>query len=132
MVDVVVEVGPRRRTFARAVEWPGWCRSGRTEDASLQALNAGRVRYAAVAAAAGYALPDGDVNVIEHLKGTAVTDFGAIASLGATDLAPLTPRRPRAARRAAGGDLGDVRRGTRSTTPGSSRIDRKRVVDGRP
>ena len=90
MIDVVVEVGPKRRTFARAVEWPGWCRSGRTEDAALQALDAERVRYAAVAAAAGYALLRGDLRVIEHVNGSAVTDFGAIAALSATDLAPLT------------------------------------------
>jgi hypothetical protein len=42
MEDVVIERGPRRRVFARAVEWPGWCRSQRDERAALAALGAWR------------------------------------------------------------------------------------------
>jgi len=38
-IAVYVEVTPRR-TFAGAVEWPGWCRSGKTVDDALQALAA--------------------------------------------------------------------------------------------
>jgi hypothetical protein len=91
LVSVVIEVGPKQRAFARAVEWPGWCRPGRNEDAALQALDAHRLRYAAVGAAAGYALPKDGLRVIEHVNGTAVTDFGAIAALSASDQVPLTP-----------------------------------------
>jgi hypothetical protein len=91
LVSVVIEVGPKQRAFARAVEWPGWCRSGRNEDAALRALDAQRLRYAAVASAAGYGLPKDDPRVIERVNGTAVTDFGAIAALSASDQVPLTP-----------------------------------------
>ena len=55
-VDVVLEVGAKR-VFARAVDWPGWCRSGRTEEAAVEALAAVRDRYAPVAAAAGLRAP---------------------------------------------------------------------------
>ncbi len=36
-IEVYLEIGAKR-TFANAVEWPGWSRAGRDEDAALQAL----------------------------------------------------------------------------------------------
>ena len=39
--------------FASASEWPGWCRSGRDEEAALGALAAYAARYAPVASEAG-------------------------------------------------------------------------------
>lgn len=36
---VGLEVGSKR-VFAWALEWPGWCRAGRTEDLALEALAA--------------------------------------------------------------------------------------------
>jgi hypothetical protein len=38
-LDVYVETGAKR-TFAGAVDWPGWCRSGRDEEAAIEALSA--------------------------------------------------------------------------------------------
>ena len=38
-VDVFVESG-RKRVFASALDWPGWCRSGRTEELAIEALAA--------------------------------------------------------------------------------------------
>ena len=35
--DVYLEVGSKR-VFAGAVDWPGWCRSGRDEATALEAL----------------------------------------------------------------------------------------------
>jgi len=35
--DVYLETG-QKRVFAAAVDWPGWCRSGRDEASALQAL----------------------------------------------------------------------------------------------
>ena len=46
-IPVYLEV-TRKRTFAGAVEWPGWCRSGKTPDEALEALVAYADRYAAV------------------------------------------------------------------------------------
>lgn len=34
---VHLEVG-RKRVFAWALDWPGWCRPGRTEELALEAL----------------------------------------------------------------------------------------------
>ncbi len=40
-MPVYLEVGPRR-IFAGAIDWPGWCRSGRDEETALEALVATR------------------------------------------------------------------------------------------
>lgn len=36
-IDVFLEAGTKR-TFAGALDWPGWCRSGPDEGAAVQAL----------------------------------------------------------------------------------------------
>ena len=84
-----LEVAPRR-TFACAVEWPGWCRSGRGEEEALAALLAYAPRYAAVVAGAGLAFSaPTDVEVVERLTGNATTDFGAPGVPAAADRRPL-------------------------------------------
>jgi hypothetical protein len=76
-VDVTVEVTDTK-AFASALGWPGWCRSGRTEQDAVEALAAYRDRYAVVAAEAGLALPDDvELHVVERLPGTTTTTFGA-------------------------------------------------------
>ena len=79
-IDVYLEVGSKR-VFAGAIEWPGWCRSGKTSDAALEALLAYAPRYAkAVGRAGGPFTPPKSVDafkVVEKLKGDATTDFGA-------------------------------------------------------
>src|SRR4029077_7772825 len=55
-IAVVVEVAPKR-SFASALDWPGWCRSGRTPGEALEAVAAYADRYAAVASTAGLRLP---------------------------------------------------------------------------
>jgi hypothetical protein len=82
---VYLEVGSKR-AFACALDWPGWCRAGRDEARALEALEASRPRYTAVAAAAGITLPAGaEFEVVERLRGTATTDFGAPDALAGTD-----------------------------------------------
>ena len=75
-----------RRTFASALDWPGWSRSGRDEAAALAAFAAAGERYAAVAAAAGRQPAAGPqlgadqvlfTEIVERLPGTATTAFGA-------------------------------------------------------
>jgi hypothetical protein len=75
---VYVEVGGKR-AFAIAADWPGWARSGKNEEAALEALAAYAPRYAKVARLARLELPEGATSfeVVERLKGTATTDFGA-------------------------------------------------------
>ncbi|HEY0408991.1 MAG TPA: hypothetical protein VGE42_01860 [Candidatus Dormibacteraeota bacterium] len=91
-IAVAVEVGPRR-TFASAVDWPGWCRVARGgPDAALEALAAYAPRYARVTERAGIALPAsaaGALSVVETVPGTAITDFGAPNVVTASDRLPL-------------------------------------------
>jgi hypothetical protein len=79
-IDVYLEVGARR-TFAGALDWPGWCRSGRDPDAALQALFEYGPRYARVLSRArlGFSAPSDSkaLVVVERLEGGAGTDFGA-------------------------------------------------------
>ena len=46
-MDVYLEIG-KKRTFAGAIDWPGWCRSGPDEASALQALFDYGPRYARV------------------------------------------------------------------------------------
>ena len=46
-IEVFVESG-KKRTFAGAVYWPGWCRAGRDEAGALRALVEYGPRYARV------------------------------------------------------------------------------------
>ena len=91
-LPVYVEVGAKR-TFATAVEWPGWSRGGRNEAEALAALAAHGARYAAVVTAAGLKLaPPQDpagFKVVERVKGSATTDFGVPAIGIPSDGAPL-------------------------------------------
>lgn len=86
-IRVGVEVTDRR-AFASALDWPGWSRAGRDEAAALEALEASRSRYAAVAAAAGLRLPAAGLEVVERLPGTATTSFGAPDAVFALDRRP--------------------------------------------
>lgn len=95
-LDISMEIGAKR-VFACAVGWPGWCRSGKTEDAAIQALLAYAPRYAPVAAAVGDKLPsvgEGVVNVVERVTGDATTDFGAPHKVTDTDRTPLAANEP--------------------------------------
>jgi hypothetical protein len=89
--DVYLEVGSRR-VFACALDWPGWARSGRTEELALQALADYAQRYAAVAERAGIAFPAGagnELRVVERLTGSATTDFGAPDAVASADAEPV-------------------------------------------
>ena len=89
---VYLEVGAKK-VFACAIDWPGWCRSGKTEDAALEALAAYAERYAPVVKRAKVRFPKsaGDsIEVVETLKGSPTTDFGAPDKACADDLKPLT------------------------------------------
>lgn len=92
---VVLEVGAKR-VFASALDWPGWCRVGRSEDTALAALDDYRARYARVAAAAGVPFrPDPPYDVVERVRGDATTDFGAPGVVAAADAEPLTAAQAR-------------------------------------
>ena len=89
---VYLESG-RKRVFACALDWPGWCRSGRDEATALGALAVAAPRYSIVAEEAGVAFPAETADafeVVERLAGSATTDFGAPAEVATRDMEPLT------------------------------------------
>jgi hypothetical protein len=91
-MDIYLEIG-QKKTFAAALHWPGWARSGRDEKAALEALLAYGARYAAVLheARLEFEAPAGPsaFRVVERLAGNATTDFGAPAIIPSADLQPV-------------------------------------------
>jgi hypothetical protein len=87
-IEVYLE-SSKRRVFAGAIDWPGWCRSGKGEEAALEALAAYGPRYADAPRGTklGFAAPPdaSAFRVIERLKGDATTDFGAPGKVPAAD-----------------------------------------------
>jgi len=71
-IDIYLEVG-QKRTFAGAVDWPGWCRSGRDAEAAQQALLDAASRYARIlhAAKIKFSAPTtlDTFKVVEQLEG---------------------------------------------------------------
>ena len=89
-VPVYLEIGAKR-VFACALDWPGWCRSGRGEAQALEALAAAAPRYASVAVAAGLSFPErAAFEVVERVRGSAATDFGVPEKAASSDDAPLS------------------------------------------
>lgn len=83
MTDVYLEQG-RTWTFACAVDWPGWARRGKGDDAALEALLGHAQRYAAVVPG----FEPGELHVVGTLPGTGTTDFGAPDARGPWDDEP--------------------------------------------
>lgn len=115
-VPVFLEVGGKR-VFACALDWPGWCRSGKDEQAALAALAAYLPRYAPVATLAGlpFVPDDARLEVLERLPGSATTDFGAPDAFATRDhdrVDPATGRRLAALVGAAWRLLAEVAAGT--------------------
>jgi hypothetical protein len=91
-IQVYLEIG-KKRSFAAAIDWPGWCRSGRDEASALGALFDYGPRYAQVVQAAHIEFqapvdPSTWV-VVERLEGNTTTDFGAPAMAPSSDRQPV-------------------------------------------
>jgi hypothetical protein len=91
-IDVYLEIG-KSRTFAGALDWPGWCRSGRHEAAALQALFDYGPRYArAIRSARQDFEPPAALAalaVVEKIPGGMGTDFGTPEQIPASDASPV-------------------------------------------
>jgi hypothetical protein len=91
-IDVYLEIG-KKRTFAGAIDWPGWCRRGRDEASALQALVDYGRRYARVLRSTplGFQAPAGPsaFAIVERLEGNATTDFGAPGQVPSSDARPV-------------------------------------------
>ncbi len=73
-------------SFASAIDWPGWCRRAKGEDAAVDELLGYGDRYRAVA---GPRVEVGPPNVVGRVSGNATTDFGAPGLPGPWDDEPL-------------------------------------------
>jgi hypothetical protein len=88
-VAVFVEAGTRR-VFASALDWPGWARPGKSEEAAIAALAEYRPRYAPIVRRAGLRPPAGDLAVAERYPGLARNaDFGSLGEIAARETGPL-------------------------------------------
>jgi len=87
----VFEIGSKR-TFASAIDWPGWCRAGKGQELALQALIDYARRYAVVAKTAGvpFALGRWSFDDVDHLRGDATTEFGAPGAMSKLELKPMS------------------------------------------
>jgi hypothetical protein len=89
---VYLELG-KAKVFASALDWPGWSRAGKTEEAALETLAAYAPRFAPVAEAAGVRFPKsaGDsFTIVERLTGGGGTDFGVLGEVAIADREPVT------------------------------------------
>jgi hypothetical protein len=91
-IKVFAEIG-KKRVFVGAVDWPGWCRSGRDEKMALQVLIDYGPRYAQVlhSKEIEFQVPTdaSDLIVTERHDGNATTDFGAPAIMLDADRKPI-------------------------------------------
>jgi hypothetical protein len=90
-VAVAIEAAAKK-AFATAVDWPGWSRSGKTEELAIEALVAYAGRYGAVARAAGEDFdPDAiGVDVVERAGGGSGTEFGVPSRVTEHDRRPVS------------------------------------------
>jgi Protein of unknown function (DUF664) len=93
-IPVYLEVGAKR-TFAGAIDWPGWSRAGRREDDAIEALIAYADRYRRVVGRLrlGFEAPADatTLDVVERLKGDAGTEFGVPGGAPRADAKPIEP-----------------------------------------
>jgi hypothetical protein len=96
-LEIGEEIG-EKKTFVWAVDWPGWCRAGKTVELAREALVAYAPRYEVVVTSAGLKMPrvdDDALDVVVSTRGGSGTDFGVPSAI--TD-----PDRQRVTRREAG------------------------------
>ena len=86
---IYLEIG-KRWVFASAVDWPGWSRRGKGEEAAINTLLEYAERYAKAAA---LAVPIVSVEVVGRVATrSGMADFGAPGAVGPWDDEPLTPK----------------------------------------
>lgn len=93
MTKVYIERGSKR-VFACAYDWPGWCRTAKSEDEALALLADYVDRFRVVVDEAGLRLPKTATRfeIVDRVKGDSTTDFGAPHIVAPRDRDPLTPK----------------------------------------
>jgi hypothetical protein len=91
-IAVSIEAAPKK-SFATAVDWPGWSRSAKTDAEAIEALASYAERYARVAKLAGEALADAgrlELDVAERTEGGGSTEFGVPGNVTNHDRRPVS------------------------------------------
>ncbi len=90
---------PDKRAFAVSLDWPGWCRAGKTPDAAIETLLEAGPRYKRTlgSAARGLKPPKdpADLEILQRVKGDATTEFGAPSKGSRKDSEPIEPAETR-------------------------------------
>ena len=90
-VTVTIEHSPKK-TFASAADWPGWSRSGKTEELAVATLAAYASRYAEIADAAHVPFRRSpaisDFVIVERNEGSAGTAYGVPSHPTSQDARP--------------------------------------------
>jgi hypothetical protein len=88
-LSVAIE-GTGKKVFAAALDWPGWARSGKTEQLAVETLLAYAPRYAGVVRLAGLSLGEQlAVEVDERADGGSGTEFGVPSRIFELDARPV-------------------------------------------
>ncbi|HSK93445.1 MAG TPA: hypothetical protein VLA76_05240 [Candidatus Angelobacter sp.] len=91
-VRIVIERGAKR-TFASALDWPGWVRGDRTPGGAAASLIGSASRYARVAKRAGVPFTPprsvDELEVVEELTGSGSTDFGVPGTAATSEDEPM-------------------------------------------
>jgi hypothetical protein len=93
-LEIAEEVAARK-AFAWAIDWPGWCRSGKDAELAREALVAYAPRYEVVAKAAKLDLPEVDgseVDVVDSVGGGGGTEFGVPSAITDRDRRRVTAK----------------------------------------
>ncbi|WP_433509637.1 hypothetical protein ACQP2T_37560 [Nonomuraea sp. CA-143628] len=88
MTHIYLEVGPKK-VFACSLEWPGWCRVAKGEEAAIDLLVDYAPRYRVIAERAGLPFEPGDPVVVAREPGSEMTDFGAPFAVPELDQEPV-------------------------------------------
>jgi hypothetical protein len=89
MTRLYLEIGPKK-VFACSLDWPGWCRIAKGEEAAIDLLMDYAPRYRVVAERAGVPFAPGDPVVVARVPGSPTSDFGVPYAVPELDQEPLT------------------------------------------
>jgi len=88
-LTVALESAPKK-TFATALDWPGWSRSAKTDELAIERLLDYAPRYAPIARATGISFPVSfEADVVERSDGGSGTEFGVPSRTHSADTRPV-------------------------------------------
>ena len=91
-IEIGEEVGAKR-AFVWAIDWPGWCRAGRTLELAREALVEYAPRYAKVVKVARLTFPSVEADIlgtVDTSDGGSGTDFGVPSNITNADRRRVT------------------------------------------